>query len=131
LGGENVVQKLFTFASIVTLVTTLLVIFLFFNGTDIVEETCFFPTIMLGFSISIVLGWNIKNQKTKHNSLVNRYNSIDFIYSSNYLCFSLDKWKPLIPLSIFNNRMRYLKIWLPILRGSISSSTRGQFNRRN
>ncbi|MBN3543747.1 hypothetical protein [Fictibacillus barbaricus] len=58
-------QKLFTFASIVTLVTTLLVIFLFFNGIDIVEETYFFPTIMLGFLLSIVLGWKIKNQKTK------------------------------------------------------------------
>jgi peptidoglycan/LPS O-acetylase OafA/YrhL len=65
LGGGNVVQKLFTFASIVTLVTTLLVIFLFFNGTDIVEETYFFPTIMLGFLLSIVFGWKIKNQKTK------------------------------------------------------------------
>jgi hypothetical protein len=65
LGGGNVVQKLFTFASIVILVTTLLVIFLFFNGTDIVEEIYFFPTIMLGFLLSIVFGWKIKNQKTK------------------------------------------------------------------
>jgi hypothetical protein len=61
----NVVQKFFTFASIVSMVTTLLVIFLFFSGTDIVEETYFFPTIMLGFLLSIVFGWNIKNKKTK------------------------------------------------------------------
>jgi peptidoglycan/LPS O-acetylase OafA/YrhL len=59
------VQVFFTVASIVTLVITLLVIFLFFKGTDIVEETYFFPTIMLGFLLSIVLGWKIKNQKTK------------------------------------------------------------------
>jgi hypothetical protein len=61
----NIVQKLLTFASIVSLVSTLLVIFLFFNGTDIVEETYFFPTIMLGFLLSIVFGWNIKSKKTK------------------------------------------------------------------
>jgi hypothetical protein len=61
----NVVQKFFTFASIVSMVTTLLVIFLFFSGTDIVEETYFFPTIMLGFLLSIVFGWNLKNKKTK------------------------------------------------------------------
>jgi peptidoglycan/LPS O-acetylase OafA/YrhL len=59
------VQKFFTVASIVTLVITLLVIFLFFKGTDIVEEKYFFPTIMLGFLLSFVLGWKIKNQKTK------------------------------------------------------------------
>jgi hypothetical protein len=64
--GGNVVQIFFTVASIViTMVTTLLVIFTFFNGTDIVEETYFFPTIMLGFLLSIVLGWKIKSQKTK------------------------------------------------------------------
>jgi hypothetical protein len=61
----NLVQKFFTFASIVSMVTTLLVIFLFFSGTDIVEETYFFPTIMLGFLLSIVFGWNIKSKKTK------------------------------------------------------------------
>lgn len=61
----NVVQKFLTFASIVSMVTTLLVIFLFLNGTDIVEETYFFPTIMLGFLLSIVFGWNIESKKTK------------------------------------------------------------------
>jgi peptidoglycan/LPS O-acetylase OafA/YrhL len=59
------VQKFFTVASIVTLISTLLVIFIFFNGTDIVEEKYFFFTIMFGFVLSIVLGWKIKNQKTK------------------------------------------------------------------
>jgi hypothetical protein len=52
-----------------TLVSTTLIVILFFNGIDIVEEKYFFPTIMVGYILAIILSTRITSQKIKSIAL--------------------------------------------------------------
>jgi hypothetical protein len=59
----------FPIASFMTLVSTTLIVILFLNGIDIVEEKYFFPTIMVGYILAIILSTRITSQKIKSIAL--------------------------------------------------------------
>jgi hypothetical protein len=59
----------FPITSFMTLVSTTLIVILFLNGIDIVEEKYFFPTIMVGYILAIILSTRITSQKIKSIAL--------------------------------------------------------------
>jgi hypothetical protein len=59
----------FPIISFMTLVSTTLIVILFLNGIDIVEEKYFFPTIMVGYILAIILSTRITSQKIKSIAL--------------------------------------------------------------
>jgi uncharacterized secreted protein with C-terminal beta-propeller domain len=60
---------MYPITSFMILVCTSLIVILFLNGVDIVEEKYFFPTIMIGYTLVIIFGIKIKSQKIKSIAL--------------------------------------------------------------
>lgn len=62
-------NSVFTFASLITLGLTLLVIVIYFNGIDIVEGDLFTPVIMLGALLTFYFISKVENSKMKRIGL--------------------------------------------------------------
>lgn len=62
-------NSVFTFASLITLGLTLLVIVIYFNGIDIVEGDLFTPVIMLGALLTFYFISKVESSKMKRVGL--------------------------------------------------------------
>jgi hypothetical protein len=63
------INGVLTFASLITLGLTLLVIALYFNGIDIVEDDLFTPVIMIGILLTFYFISKVESSKLKRIGL--------------------------------------------------------------
>jgi hypothetical protein len=80
----------FTFASLITLGLTLLVITLYFNGIDIVEDDLFTPIIMLGILLTFYFISKVDSSKLKRIGLGKHLFTFDFRYVGINICLNWD-----------------------------------------